>query len=83
MDWETEAAAARAAKMEELRQLKEVLRNSSTEIAGIVQDQQALAQWLALGGSDEGFSKILPRQFMALSPAQKAAFVRGTEVLHG
>lgn len=81
MDNEQAMMAARSAKMEELRQVKEVLRNSSTEIAGIVQDQQALARWLDLGGSEETFGQIDSRHFASMPADVQQAFVRGFKVM--
>ena len=83
MDQELEQMAARAAKMEELREVKTVMRNFGTEINGIMQDQQSLARWLALGGTDETFGKIDRRHFASMTAEQQAAYARGYGVMNG
>jgi len=83
MDWETEAAAARSAKMAELRQVKQIHKDFGEGVNADLQDAQTLGKWIELGGTEESFAKINGRMFAAMTEQQQAAFVRGFEVMNG
>ena len=79
MDPELERMNKRNAKMEELRQVKTMVSDFGTEVAGIKYDHAALERWVALGGSEATFGKVNGRHFAGMTEAAQMLLVKEIE----
>ena len=79
MDPELERMNKRNAKMEELRQVKTMVSDFGTEVAGIKYDHAALERWVALGGSEATFGKVNGRHFAGMTEAAQMLLVKTME----